>query len=166
MRSPRVFVLSPELAKDILVSSFRHFKDNEFSKMFDAENDPLFARNPFLSRGDDWKERRTEISPAFSSNRLKPMYPLVKSVCHRLVAFIKEEHSEPIETRDLTAKYTTDVVSNCIFGIEANCLKTFIQTVRSYNRESFVNDDCTTIEESFESQIYCSRCQRLFHESY
>jgi cytochrome P450 len=137
MRSPRVFVLEPLLAREILVGSFKNFRDNEFSKMFDANNDPLFARNPFLSRGDEWKERRTEISPAFSSNRIKCMFPLIQFVCGRLVTFIREELSEPIETRDLTSKYTTDVVSNCIFGIESNCLNKEDNELRTMSKRLF-----------------------------
>lgn len=122
MRTPRVLVLTPELVKEVLIKSFKNFRENEFSKMFDEKYDPLFARNPFLSRGDDWKERRTEISPAFSSNRMKALFPLIESVCKKLTSFIKEEFSQPLELRDLCGKYTMEAVSKCILGIEANSL--------------------------------------------
>lgn len=123
MRSPRIVILDPQLSKDILVKYFKSFRENEFSKMIDAKDDPLFARNPFLSRADNWKERRNEISPAFSTNRMKALYPLIENVCHRLTSFINECIDEPIEARDLSVKFTTESVSSCIFGIETDTLQ-------------------------------------------
>lgn len=122
MRSPRVLVLEPELVKEILIKNFKNFHENEFSKMFDVENDPLFARNLFLSRGDEWKERRNEISPAFSSNRVKAVYPLIDHVCDRLTKFIGENMSEPFEAKELANKFTAEALSNCFYGIETKSL--------------------------------------------
>lgn len=123
MRSPRVFILDPQMAKDILVKNFKHFRENEFSKMIDTTNDPLFARNPFLSRAEDWKEKRNEISPAFSSNRIKALYPLIETVSNRLTSFISENIDEAFEAKDLATKFTVETVANCVFGIEANTLQ-------------------------------------------
>jgi cytochrome P450 len=123
MRSPRIIVLNPELSKQILVQNFKNFHDNEFGKMFDSKHDPLFARNPFLSNGDEWKERRNEISPAFSSNRMKALYPLIENVCERFSAFIKDDMSQPFEAKEMAGKFTVEAVSNCIFGIEANAFQ-------------------------------------------
>jgi cytochrome P450 len=119
MRSPRIFILDPLMAKDILVKNFKNFRENEFSKMMDGKNDPLFSRNPFLARGEEWKERRNEISPAFSTNRMKALYPLIEDVCSRFSKFISDNIDEPLETRDLSLKFTIEAVSNCVFGIEA-----------------------------------------------
>jgi cytochrome P450 family 28 len=114
--------------------------------MFDPKSDPLFARNPFLSRGDDWKERRTEISPAFSSNRLKCMFLLIQSVSGRLSTFIREELSEPMDAQVLTSKYTTDVVSNCIFGIESNCLNKEDNEMRKMSKRLFKPSGFTIVK--------------------
>lgn len=123
MRSPRILILDPMTAKDVLVKNFKHFRENEFSKMFEPKNDPLFSRNPFLARADEWKERRTEISPAFSSNHMKALYPLIENVCGRLTTFINECMDEPVDVRDLSTKFTTETVSSCVLGIEANTLQ-------------------------------------------
>lgn len=120
MRSPRVFILDPLMAKDVLVKNFKHFRENEFSKMFETKNDPLFARNPFLAKSDDWKEKRNEISPAFSSNRIKALYPLIENVCSRFTKFVRENIDEPFEVKDLAVKFTSETVANCVFGIEGN----------------------------------------------
>lgn len=36
----------------------------------DKNKDPIFSRNPFVLRGEEWKEKRAEITPAFTSNRV------------------------------------------------------------------------------------------------
>jgi len=36
----------------------------------DKKSDPLLALNPFFIGGQDWKERRAEITPALSANRV------------------------------------------------------------------------------------------------
>jgi cytochrome P450 len=123
MRSPRVFILDPQMAKDVLVKNFKHFRENEFSKMFEEKDNPLFARNPFLARADSWKEKRTEISPAFSSNRMKAMHPLVESVCNRLTSYINTNINEPFEGKVLALKFLIEAVAICVFGIEANTLQ-------------------------------------------
>lgn len=122
VRKPRLVVFEPELVKDVLIRNFSSFHDNQFSDMFDKESNPLFARNPFLLQGDEWKEMRTELTPGFTVNRLKVMYPLIEDVQVHLISYIKKqlETQEPIEARELCAKYATDVVSNAIFGVDAH----------------------------------------------
>lgn len=137
MRTPRVLVLEPQLAKEILVKNFKNFRDNEFSKMFDFKHDPLFSRNPFLSRGDEWKERRTEISPAFSSNRIKSLYPIIDKVCQKLTDYIRDNLANPFEAGDLSGKFTAEAVSNCIFGIEANCFQREDSELRKMSKSLF-----------------------------
>lgn len=34
------------------------------------EKDKIFARNPFTLKGEEWKDKRAEIAPAFSNNRV------------------------------------------------------------------------------------------------
>ena len=134
MRSPRILILDPLMAKDILVDNFKNFRENEFSKMIDTKNDPLLSRNPFLSRGDEWKERRNEISPAFSSIRMKALYPLIENVCDRLSKFISENLDEPFEAKELSTKFTTEAVMNCVYGIEANALQKHDSEMRTMSK--------------------------------
>jgi cytochrome P450 family 6/cytochrome P450 family 28 len=32
--------------------------------------EPVMARNPFILKGQEWKEKRAEITPAFTNNRV------------------------------------------------------------------------------------------------
>lgn len=55
------------------------------------------------------------------------MYPLIEDVCQNLSAYIDKESrivgSGGMDTRELFSRYTTDVVSNCIFALDARSLK-------------------------------------------
>lgn len=146
MRSPRVLILDPKLATEILVDKFKNFHDNEFSEMIDTEVNPLFARNPFLSRGNEWKERRNEISPAFSQNRIKALFPLITDVSRRLAEFINNDISEPFEAKDLASKFTTETVSTCIFGIEANAFAKDESELRKMSKRMFNHSASTIIK--------------------
>ena len=106
-----------------MIRNFKSFHDNEFAKMIDPKKDPLFARNPFMLTGEEWKEKRAEITPAFTNNRLKALYPLIQDVQSRMSKFINielnKETKESFDAREVSAKFTTDVVSSCIFGADA-----------------------------------------------
>lgn len=46
------------------------------------------------------------------------MYPLVLDVTRRLIEYISDEQL-PLDARDFSSRYTCDVISNCLFGIDA-----------------------------------------------
>jgi cytochrome P450 family 6/cytochrome P450 family 28 len=137
MRDPRLIVLEPELIKDVFIRKFHNFRNSEFTDMIDTEQDPLFAKNPFFLKDDEWKEKRAEITPAFTVNRLKALYPLIQDVSARMIKFIDAESkkSEPCDARELAAKYTTDVVSNCIFGVDAESFTKEKAEIREMGRQ-------------------------------
>lgn len=72
--TPQLMILDTDLCKEIFVKNFRSFHDTSFAKMVNGEADPLLAFNPFFLAGEEWKNKRSEITPAFSPAR----------VCHNL----------------------------------------------------------------------------------
>lgn len=139
-RCPQLFILSSTLARDILLKFHKHFQANDVS--IDVSADPLLARHPFFLQGEDWRVQRAQVTPAFTSNRvgrchettcnqkqrlrkisnyfqLKSLLPLMDNVCSNMDDHIEREAKlGPIESKELAAKYTTDVVASCIFGTE------------------------------------------------
>ncbi|XP_055612267.1 probable cytochrome P450 28a5 [Uranotaenia lowii] len=118
-RSPRMLVISPQLARDVLSKQFKNFHDNEFADFTNKDADPLFGRNPFMLSGEEWKSKRSEITPAFTTLRMKALYSLIEDVCGRMTTYLKANQGAPLETKELAAKFTTDAVSNCIFAADA-----------------------------------------------
>lgn len=105
--------------------------------MIDKKTDPLFGRNPFLLRGEEWKEKRAEITPAFTISRLKALYPLIEDVQGRMIKYVKDQLAmgEPLDARELCAKFTTDVVSNSIFGVDAQSFTKENPEIREMGRK-------------------------------
>ncbi|KAL7036966.1 hypothetical protein ACKWTF_009019 [Chironomus riparius] len=120
-RVPRLLILEPEVIKDVLIRKFNCFRYAELVEIVDTKLDPLFAKNPFMLMDEEWKEKRADITPAFTSNRLKVLYPIIQDLSAHMIKYIINESikNEPLDSLEVAAKFTTDVVSNCIFGIDA-----------------------------------------------
>lgn len=85
--------------------------------------DPL-SQHLFALEPERWRPLRTRLSPVFTSGKLKEMFSLITQCADRFERYIEKlvSKNEPIECRELTAKYTTDVIGTCAFGIEMNAL--------------------------------------------
>lgn len=69
-REPRLLVFDPELIKDIMIKYFKYFQATELYERIDKKSDPLFGNHPFFLVGDEWKTKRAEVTPAFTSSRV------------------------------------------------------------------------------------------------
>ncbi|XP_062554458.1 probable cytochrome P450 28a5 isoform X2 [Armigeres subalbatus] len=133
--TPQILVTSTRLARDILTTYFDNFHDNEFGDITNKRNDQLFSRNPFMLKGREWKRKRAEISPAFTITRIRALYPHVEDVCSRMTNFVRQNTTLPIETKDLAGKFTTDVVSSCVFAVDAQSFTNKDALIRSTGRK-------------------------------
>lgn len=121
-RNPVLLVLSPEFAKTVLVRDFSHFVDRG---VFSNESiDPLGA-NMFFLEGQRWKDLRAKLSPTFTSGKLRQMFHIIFDVGEKFLRHLDPlaEASQDIDVYDLFARYTTDVISSCAFGFDANSLE-------------------------------------------
>ncbi|PSN43542.1 hypothetical protein C0J52_03715 [Blattella germanica] len=89
-RQPVVLLRDPELMKNVLVKEFASFQDNDFHSNVDV--DPL------------WKEQRSKLTPAFTTGKLKPVFPLIEEVCNDLMEHLREnaKMDEDIAAQALT----------------------------------------------------------------
>jgi cytochrome P450 len=57
----------------------------------------------------------------FCVKQIKVIFPLVEEVLGRFSDYVRKEldKNEPFDIREIAAKYTTDVVSSCIFNADA-----------------------------------------------
>lgn len=80
-----------------------------------------------------------KLSPVFTSGKLKEMFSLISECADHLVQYMEKVASrdEPVECRELMAKYTTDVIGSCAFGIEMNALSNKNSEFRKMGREVF-----------------------------
>ncbi|XP_075154537.1 putative cytochrome P450 28d1 isoform X3 [Haematobia irritans] len=94
-RAPQLMIIDPELVHKIYVNDFNSFHDNEFGEYVDEKSDLISANNPFFLKGEVWKERRTEIIPGMTPNRIKSAYPVTLDICKRLSEYIKRKLEPP-----------------------------------------------------------------------
>lgn len=109
---PRLLVRDPNLIQSILIKDFQHFTDrNAYSN---EKNDPLTG-NLFVLPGERWKKARTSTTPAFSSGKLKAMFPTLVECGSTLQNYLNEliETGELFDVKEIAARYTT----NCIAAI-------------------------------------------------
>ncbi|XP_004536778.1 probable cytochrome P450 308a1 isoform X2 [Ceratitis capitata] len=116
---PAVLVRSQEMIKEIMIRSFHHFQDNVL--WVSRKRDPIVSFNPFVAKGDQWKNMRAEILPIFTPNKVRASFPHINSICRKLEAFVsqKVKNSEnSFECKDLFSKYTLDVVASAGYGLD------------------------------------------------
>jgi len=64
LSQPAVLLRDLELIKDVLVSNFSTFHDNDF--IVDEKLDPLISKNVFVMTGNRWKRGRSHFSQILS----------------------------------------------------------------------------------------------------
>ena len=80
---PILFIRDVELLKNILVKDFQYFIDHIVN--VDEKLDPLWSRSLFVMKGQTWRHFRTNLTPVFSSHKMKMMFYLVDTCGKELV---------------------------------------------------------------------------------
>jgi cytochrome P450 family 6 len=112
---PAILVRDAELVKNILTRDFQHFHDR--GVYCEPKSDPMSA-NLFSLPGEPWKSLRTKLTPAFTSGKLKGMFPIVHNVGAEFVKIMKPMavNSESVDIRDLAGRYVLDCLASIAFG--------------------------------------------------
>ncbi|XP_071567381.1 cytochrome P450 6A1-like [Temnothorax nylanderi] len=135
-KTPVLIVQDLDLIKDVLIKDFSVFANRGIptSEKADPLSQHLFALEP-----KRWRPLRMNLSPVFTSGKLKEMFSLISECADNLVQYMEKITSEnkPVECRELTAKYTTDVIGSCAFGIEMNALSDEDSEFRKMGRKVF-----------------------------
>ncbi|XP_065363327.1 probable cytochrome P450 308a1 [Calliphora vicina] len=115
---PCILLRSSEMLKTVMIRSFQHFQDNVL--WVDAKRDPVAMCNPFIAKGDKWRNMRNEIVPIFTPNKVKSSFPHIENVCRKLNAYVLDNMNKNcFEAKDLFSKYTLDVVASAAYGLDA-----------------------------------------------
>ncbi|CAK1596644.1 unnamed protein product [Parnassius mnemosyne] len=122
--TPNLIVRDMDLIKNIVVKDFEYFVDH--TSLVDETADPLFGRNLFSLKGEDWKQMRSKLSPAFTSSKMRIMVPFIVDVCNQMIKFVKKsiqdspENFADIECSDLSSRYAHDVITSYSFGLKVD----------------------------------------------
>lgn len=89
---PSILVRSLDFAKSVLMDNFQSFQANDAH--LEKHLDPLLSMNPFFVRGDEWKSKRSQLTPIFTAAKVKAIFPLVADICDRFVSYIDKKSTE------------------------------------------------------------------------
>lgn len=119
--SPELVIRDPDIVKRILTTDFQNFYARGFNP-HKTVIEPLL-KNLFFSDGDLWKLIRQRFTPAFSTAKLKAMFPIITERAEKLQVITEEvSHREFYDVRELMARYTTDFIGACGFGLKMDSL--------------------------------------------
>lgn len=135
--SPVVLALDLDFIKNILIKDFNHFTGRGF---FHNEKDDPLTGNLFMVDGQQWRGLRSKLTPAFTSGKMKHMFPMILGVAEELkstIANLVNKSNDELEIKEVLARFTTDVIGTTAFGIECNSLKNPDTEFRRYGRYIF-----------------------------
>ncbi|EZA59932.1 Cytochrome P450 6a2 [Ooceraea biroi] len=107
--------------KQVLIKDFTTFPERHSEVYEKAEPMSLHL---FRLDAVRWRPLRTQLSPIFTSGKLKDMFHLLLNCSEHFERYLAEmvPIERIVECRNLTSKFTIDVIGTCAFGIEMNAL--------------------------------------------
>lgn len=133
---PVLLIRDPELVQTILIKDFPNFMDRGVYS--NAKTDPL-SGHLFSLPGQPWKTLRGKLSPTFTSGKLKAMFSTLINCGSSLQSFLENVAKEGklLDTRDLAARHTTNVIASVGFGIDVDTIAEPNNEFRKYGRKIF-----------------------------
>ncbi|CAH2003633.1 unnamed protein product [Acanthoscelides obtectus] len=117
--TPCMVIKSPELVRDCLIKDFSHFHDRSTPL---PKHEQLQQGMMLLQKGREWKETREKFTNAFTSGKLRQMFPELNTYAEKLVKFIKNNDTTKIDIQDCSLRYSTDTLLRSFVGVESYCL--------------------------------------------
>ncbi|CAH0403310.1 unnamed protein product [Chilo suppressalis] len=157
---PELLIRDPEIMKKILISDFTSFYARGFHP-YKQKVEPLM-KNLFFAEGDLWKMLRLRMTPAFTSGKLKAMFPLIVERAENLQqrALNLAKKNIPIDARDLMARFTTDFIGSCGFGLDSDSINDDDSEFRRLGRDAF-NPPLTTVIRGILKMLFPTICKDL-----
>ncbi|XP_065356768.1 probable cytochrome P450 6a14 [Calliphora vicina] len=138
---PIAVILDLDLVKTVLIKDFNKFVDRfEFHNPKD-----ILAQQLFSANGEIWRSLRTKLTPTFTSIKMKYMFPTMMQVAQEFANCFEKELSNSathtVEMHDINARFTTDIIGNCVFGVQCNSLKDSNVEFRQVGKRIFGYND-------------------------
>lgn len=136
--NPTVLATDLDFVKNVLIKDFNHFVSR--GVYYNEKDDPL-SGHLFAVDGEKWRGLRSKLSPTFTSGKMKIMFPMILTVADELTKTLNvlanKVTDEGFEIKEILARFTTDIIGTCAFGLECNSLKDENSDFRNYGRKIF-----------------------------
>nr|XP_012143061.1 PREDICTED: probable cytochrome P450 6a13 isoform X1 [Megachile rotundata]XP_012143062.1 PREDICTED: probable cytochrome P450 6a13 isoform X2 [Megachile rotundata] len=138
-RKPNILLTDLDLVKDVLIKDFSIFNDR--GHLVFEKTEPL-SLNIFSLEAKRWRPLRAKLTPVFTSGKLKEMFPLILECSNQLEGCLEKiiEQGGFIDCREVAARFTTDAIGSCAFGINMNALSDEGSEFRRIGKKIFKPD--------------------------
>ncbi|XP_014218829.1 cytochrome P450 6B2-like [Copidosoma floridanum] len=118
--SPALILRDADIIKDVLIKDFLVFCDRG---IYISKKDVL-DHNLVALEYKKWRPLRNKLSAVFTGEKLKEMFYLMVDCADNFERYIEKfaENSEIIEFREPCAKFTTQVIGECVFGLDTKSI--------------------------------------------
>ncbi|KAJ0183239.1 hypothetical protein K1T71_001215 [Dendrolimus kikuchii] len=119
---PALVIQDPNLLKLILTKDYYYFNGRDVSDYCDIE--PT-TKSLFFTYGDQWKILRQNLSPIFTSAKMKNMFPLIEHCAQTFEKLLEEQtyNIKVVELKRLMGAFTLDCVGFCSFGVDMGAMR-------------------------------------------
>jgi len=111
-----------EYVKRILINDFQYF-----SHRLQPTYTPKYARTSVIFQDEDWKRIRTQVTPVFSSGKLKTMFKNfdgpVKTTIDNIADMIDSGDSQHVDIKKLMKAFSLDMIGHVVFSLKTNAYK-------------------------------------------
>ncbi|EDW74918.2 uncharacterized protein Dwil_GK19088 [Drosophila willistoni] len=142
--SPNTVLFDLDLIKQVMIKDFQNFANR--GNYYNEADDPITA-HLFNLDGQKWRNMRTKLTPTFTALKMHQMLPIVVQISDRLVQLLGKEVDQvkasskngeaSIEIKDWLARFTTDGIGSCAFGLDCNSLEDPNAEFRAVSRRLF-----------------------------
>ncbi|XP_055296697.1 uncharacterized protein LOC129565632 [Sitodiplosis mosellana] len=138
---PALMIRDPKLAQAILIKDYLHFPDRGIHS--NESYDPLSGNLVALPFSKS-KTLRGKLTPAFTSGKLKAMFPTLLDCGSMLQSYLKNlaNKSELLDVREISASHATNVIASVAFGIDVDTISEPNNEFRVCGRKIF---ECTIL---------------------
>lgn len=118
---PCLIVQDPQYIKTITTKDFYYFCNREVSDYVHKE---YLSKNLFQTYGDNWKVLRQNLTPMFSSAKMKKMFSLIDQCSRQFEKVLDEqtEISKVLDVRNWFGRFTMDCIGSCAFGVNTEAM--------------------------------------------
>lgn len=150
---PAALIVDTDLLRSVFVKDFQYFHDRG---MYVNERDDPLSAHLFSLEGEQWKRLRSQLSPTFTSGKMKMMHPTILQVAGQFTDHLKglsKGGETEVELKDLLSRFTTDVIGNVAFGIECNCMEDPQSEFRRIGKKIFEYSQTAMFRDMFVSMF-------------
>ncbi|CAG9833531.1 unnamed protein product [Diabrotica balteata] len=132
---PYLVVVDPIYAKDILTKDFQYFTNRG---IYINKKSPITVH--ILSQeGAEWRDARAKFTNIFTSAKMRFFFETLKKCSQDLQSNLKQfvDKDKDVDIFEMIACYTTDIIGDIIYGIEAQSFSQEGAIFRKMGREFF-----------------------------